>query len=1052
MLVRFRSDVPLWRRANLLSRVGGTVAKEGKTLGYFKIEVDPGRDVAADAAWLAQQPGVAWAEPNGYYVAIACAPHPQDPFLVDLSDPIPENQWGIYRTGIFDLWRYGGGGDEATRIAIVDTGIDDFSSPHPDLAANVLPQGKDLVDDDAIPTDVGTSAPGYGHGTHVAGVAAASANATGISGVAYCAKILVVRALDCTLGGTCPGTFEDIADGVVWAADAGADVINLSLGGPTPSSLVRDAIQYAMQGGAAVVAASGNDGLTELSYPARFAEVIAVGATDEADHVAAFSNSGPELDVVAPGVGIYSAVPGPAYEPLDGTSMAAPFVSGLAALLLARSPSISPLELEKEIRRNTIPLAGGDGARDGYGRVAFLPLSDVSDAPPPYGEAKHGSFAWEWLGDDASPEQTIGDPLDGDYRFNIGAPNAADGYDDGVFPMSIPTLPILPPHLGGGSSLSALLSVSHAHGPRYGADPSKQLHLDVWSDWDGDRTFESGAAAERIVTDETFDPSTWAGSSEFVSLPISAVDEHLFGNPLVVRSRLTYGASTGSPTGTVPFGEVEDVRLINFVEDFDITMRPHVPGVYTIQDGWAVRPDTGPCAHRASLHFAASDHPGVGAPCNGFIERVNLLVTPDMDWSEYTAAFLRFWYCHDITGACSPEGDRCRVRIDRNGTKIDLGPIPMGSGMLTFDVSDLTGTDVVRFEFVEETDWQGRIAIDDVVIWAYDGDRPDVVSDLSSSRVAGTAAVDASWTAPEENEHIPSPPADGQASAYEIRYARGSVSDWRRAIPVRPQDLASAPPVPGVPGAAEGVSFRVPSALQAYCVGVRTHDEGTNRSFLSNASCDSTGPSFAVHVAGLGDSTGAPLDTVTTAFTISNLGNAPDGYAVTATDARGWSLLDVPGYVALDAGSSGAFALRVLIPSGAQSTDIDTVTVTATSLTDAGVSAAGTSRVLVEGTTVAVAGPAEERQATLKVASANPSRAGLRLRLRLTDERVTTVQVMDVGGRVVRDILAASLPSGDHTIVWDGNVEGSSRAPSGVYFVDVRAGSSHWVERFLLVN
>ncbi|MEZ4655077.1 MAG: S8 family serine peptidase [Candidatus Eisenbacteria bacterium] len=475
VLVRFAPEASFAERSQVVSLQQATVVKESSQLGYSKLRLTGDIGVEEAITRLSMDPAVVWAEPNGFYEADAATP--QDPMLVDLPGT-PENQWGIFKTGVFDLWRYGSGAGPI--IAIVDTGINSFGTPHPDLAANVLATGIDYVGDDTNPTDEGAGAPGYGHGTHVAGIAAAESNDLGIAGVDFQAKLLFVRVLDCTAGGQCPGTYEDIADGIQWAADHDADVINLSLGGPDASNTVRAAVQYAIQAGAIVVAAAGNDGAPVLSYPAGFPETIAVGATDANDDVASFSNWGPELDVVAPGVDIYSTIPGPSFGKKSGTSMATPFVSGLAALITAKNPAITQSEMETYLQQHALPLAGANAERDGSGRVNFMPLQDWSDAEPPYPPASHGNFAWEWLGDEASPEPTIDDPMDGDFVPNIGPPGVADGYDDGVFPPSILDLPFLPEHLDfGGNGLDVIMSVSGFDGPRYDASPAKSLHLDV---------------------------------------------------------------------------------------------------------------------------------------------------------------------------------------------------------------------------------------------------------------------------------------------------------------------------------------------------------------------------------------------------------------------------------------------------------------------------------------------------------------------------------------------------------------------------------------------
>jgi len=229
-------------------------------------------------------------------------------------------------------------------IAVIDTGID---RNHPDLNDKIV-AGYDYLAADADPADT------YGHGTHVAGIALAeTGNAAGVAGVGYSPNIKVMPLRVCDEGG-CPTAA--IVSAVYHAADHGANVINLSLGGPFGSSSEQQAIDYAWGRGVLIAASSGNDGSGKVSYPAAFANAMAVGSTDWHDQVTRYSNKGGALDVTAPGGdmfyyhdpgGIYSTMPtypvylttayGYArnYDQLQGTSMAAPQVSGLAALLFS---------------------------------------------------------------------------------------------------------------------------------------------------------------------------------------------------------------------------------------------------------------------------------------------------------------------------------------------------------------------------------------------------------------------------------------------------------------------------------------------------------------------------------------------------------------------------------------------------------------------------------------------------------------------------------------------------------------------------------------------
>ncbi|MZD03900.1 S8 family serine peptidase [Streptomyces sp. SID5785] len=254
------------------------------------------------------------------------------------ADPMKGQQWALDALKLPGAWKKAQGED--TVIAVVDSGVD---LDHPDLKGRLV-DGYDFVDGDRKPDD------GFGHGTHVAGIAAAHTdNGVGIAGGAPAAKIMPVR----VLGDDGSGSNGNITRGIVWAADHGADVINLSLGeGPLMSNLLQGgilnaAIRHAHDKGAVVVAAAGNDGAATQPYKVQ-TPVLVVGASDEDGRPADFSNFGAQNAVSAPGVGILSTLPthpvkltekkngdvnDSGYGKLDGTSMAAPYVSAVAALL-----------------------------------------------------------------------------------------------------------------------------------------------------------------------------------------------------------------------------------------------------------------------------------------------------------------------------------------------------------------------------------------------------------------------------------------------------------------------------------------------------------------------------------------------------------------------------------------------------------------------------------------------------------------------------------------------------------------------------------------------
>jgi subtilisin len=229
-------------------------------------------------------------------------------------------------------------------VAVLDTGID---ASHEDLR---VVGGASFVSDepDAL-------SDGNGHGTHVAGTIAALNNNVGVLGVSYDVDLYAVKVL--SAGGS--GTLSGIAQGIEWAIDNDMDVINMSLGGSTGSTTLKQASDNAYNSGIVVVAAAGNSGsflglINTIGYPARYDSVIAVGAVDANNNRASFSSVGSQLEVMAPGVSINSALPGNQYGELNGTSMASPHVAGAAALLLAQNPNLTNVQVRERLRATNL--------------------------------------------------------------------------------------------------------------------------------------------------------------------------------------------------------------------------------------------------------------------------------------------------------------------------------------------------------------------------------------------------------------------------------------------------------------------------------------------------------------------------------------------------------------------------------------------------------------------------------------------------------------------------------------------------------------------------
>lgn len=228
--------------------------------------------------------------------------------------------WSIKVFNVEKSWKSSQG--EGVTIAVIDTGCD---INHDDIKENLiggynfLEPKKDPIDDN-------------GHGTHVAGTISASNNEIGMVGVAPKAKIMPIKALD----GNGRGDNKSVTDAILWAVDNGADIITMSLGSEYPFPQMEQAIKYARSKNVVIFCAAGNSGIESgIQYPAKYTDTVSVGAVNEKLEICEFSCSGLELDFLAPGSNIVSAVPGNNYATMSGTSMATPFAVGCAALLLS---------------------------------------------------------------------------------------------------------------------------------------------------------------------------------------------------------------------------------------------------------------------------------------------------------------------------------------------------------------------------------------------------------------------------------------------------------------------------------------------------------------------------------------------------------------------------------------------------------------------------------------------------------------------------------------------------------------------------------------------
>lgn len=295
----------------------------------------------AAVAALRANPNVAYVEADGVVHALA--------------DTVP---WGISRVGA-DQVQAGGNYGAGIKVGIIDTGID---VDHPDLAVVggvTFVAGTTTYDDD------------NGHGTHVAGTVAALANGSGVIGAAPAASLYAIKVLDSTGS----GYWSDVVSGIDWAVSNGMQIVNMSLGASSGTTTLQQACDNAYAKGVLLVAAAGNSGNAagkgdNVGYPAAYASVIAVAATDSDDVRASFSSTGPDVELAAPGVSIYSTYMGGGYSTLSGTSMASPHVTGVAALVWKANPSFANADVRNAMNSTATDL--GAAGRDnwyGYGLV-----------------------------------------------------------------------------------------------------------------------------------------------------------------------------------------------------------------------------------------------------------------------------------------------------------------------------------------------------------------------------------------------------------------------------------------------------------------------------------------------------------------------------------------------------------------------------------------------------------------------------------------------------------------------------------------------------------
>ncbi|MBD3160758.1 MAG: S8 family serine peptidase, partial [Candidatus Eisenbacteria bacterium] len=699
-----------------------------------------------------------------------------------------------------------------------------------------------------------------------------------------------------------------LAGGIAHAYQHGADVLSNSWRSGASDQIhaaIRDAIAFGRGGlGAIVVFAAGNDWNHAPFYPSLYPETICVAATSPCDSIKSptscdgehwwGSSHGPGVDVAAPGVLIPTTdiqggdgyTGGDYFLTFNGTSSATPQVAGLAALLVCQYPHWQGMEIRARIEQTCDKIGGyaydattGISDELGHGRInLYRALSgkpqvelgpapdypsvyrDEGDAESPYPTAHHGSAAYEWLGEEYSPEKNEDDPEDPD---GIGNLSGRDAFDDGV--RFHP--PYVPQDLG---TIDVTVSVEDPMSSRYTGTPNS-LRINVWFDWESDGSWDQ--PHDWVIQNHRVDPAAWGGArTKVVTLqfpvPDTDIDWHIQndqdGEFLNVRTRLSYDEDLQEAPQEAKFGEVEDDRFVNFVEMFDVGpgyMNTVAQGCdpWDWVDGQAFwqpnpcpapfRPDGGTNGYMTNAIY----NPIYAGDADDGLR------TPSFDFTEMTEAFVLFEHSavEVITG-------RLVVYVDGvlDSTLMVFNNIPTtppACGIVYpegFDLNDYCGDGfddvVLAFEaFHDEAcgtqpptyqDW----FIDNVVVVAQDRIAPETVNVNVTPTAVETADVD--WISTGDDA------AERQAQLYNIRYGPETIdgSNWRHAMWLR-EDMTGALPIPQPPGAQERISVqRLSPGLHHFSI--RTLDEVTNIAAIAdggqNQPPDQTAPDSLIAVEG----------------------------------------------------------------------------------------------------------------------------------------------------------------------------------------------------------
>jgi subtilisin family serine protease len=369
-------------REKILSEINGEIISELEEIEVLYIKLAEGKSVAETINYLNNLADISYAQPNYIYKAHII---PNDPRYT------ADEQWGLKKIEAEDAWNETKGSDNVV-IAVLDTGVD---ADHEDLYEKVMvSEGYNTIDNNNDTSDV------YGHGTHVSGIAAGiSNNYKGIAGIAWNSPILPVK----VLSDSGDGSDFTIASGILYSVNWDLShsnkrvVINMSLGGTGYSTVMQDAVNFAIDNNVPIVASMGNDYKSVYSYPAACQGAIAVGATSYEDKKASFSTTGNWISVSAPGLDILSSVPN-GYERWDGTSMAAPHVTGAVALILSLYPNMSPAEVKTQLEETADDLGtAGFDIHFGYGRI------NLNNALAGRNNSNYGSIEVSVINSEANP-------------------------------------------------------------------------------------------------------------------------------------------------------------------------------------------------------------------------------------------------------------------------------------------------------------------------------------------------------------------------------------------------------------------------------------------------------------------------------------------------------------------------------------------------------------------------------------------------------------------------------------------------------------------------